>query len=58
VAVWAGGLQHADGTLEPEICVNELHSDHPITAAQGRQIVRALINAADAIERRWTDDEG
>jgi hypothetical protein len=41
VAVWLDALQRADGTVEPEICVNQLHGDDPITSSQAKQIARA-----------------
>ena len=51
VAVFTAGSQHADGRITREICVNQLHPDNPITVAQARQIARALMAAADAVER-------
>ncbi len=51
VAIFTAGFQHGDGTITREICVNQLHAGIPITPAQARQIARALMAAADAIER-------
>lgn len=51
VAVFAAGLRYADRSLVPEICVNQLHADCPITAAEARQIARAMMAAADIVDR-------
>ena len=53
VTVWWGGLQRPDGSLEFEICVSELHSDKSLSVAAARQVVRAMMQAADEIER-WS----
>ena len=51
VEVFAAGWQLANGAVNGlEVVVTELHHDHPITAAQARQIASALIAAADAAE--------
>ncbi|MCB0935748.1 MAG: hypothetical protein KDB55_07025 [Mycobacterium sp.] len=51
VVVFTAGFQHDNGSTTREICVNQLHPDNPITVAQARQIARALMAAADAVER-------
>jgi len=50
VAVYVCGIQHADGTVPPEIVVKQMDEGAPVTAAQARQIARALIAAADAAD--------
>jgi truncated hemoglobin YjbI len=45
------GTQKPDGTIdERHVVVHELHADNPITAAQARQVARALIAAADEVD--------
>lgn len=51
------GLQHADRHVDREIAVGPLHPDIPISAAQARQLARALIAAADELERMDEADE-
>ncbi|RAU99468.1 hypothetical protein DQP56_10640 [Mycolicibacter senuensis] len=50
VCVYTGGLQHDDGTYSWEVVAGNLHADHPLTAAQARQIGEALIAAADELD--------
>lgn len=57
VAVFVAGFQHADGSCARQIVVGQLHTDEPITASQARQVARALMSAADAVER-WNEAEG
>ena len=47
------GVRHAvfDGSLRPEINVHPPHADDPIAAEQARQLARALIAAADEVDR-------
>jgi hypothetical protein len=51
VLVYIAGTQALDGTVEREIVVHQLHADHPITPQQARQVARALVAAADDIDR-------
>jgi hypothetical protein len=53
VLVYIAGTQALDGTVEREIVVHQLHADEPITPQQARQLARALVAAADDIDR-WT----
>ena len=57
VAVFTAGFQQHDGSTRREVCVNQLHPDTPLTVSQARQIARALMAAADAVER-WQTDTG
>lgn len=57
VAVWTAGFQHADGRITREVCVSQLHQEAPITPQQARQIARALMASADAVDR-WQIGEG
>ena len=50
VAVYACGVQHADGTVSPVVVVSNLDECHPATAGQAREIAAALLRAADAAE--------
>jgi hypothetical protein len=58
VQIFIAGFQHADSTVTPQVVVHQLHSDDPITSTQARHIARALMNAADVIDRRTDNDEG
>ncbi len=56
VAVFALGLQYPNGSCMREIRLHELHADDPITVGEARQIARALMQMADAVER-WSIEE-
>jgi len=45
--VYIGGTQRTDGSVQREIVVHPLHADEPTTAAQARQLARALRAAAN-----------
>jgi hypothetical protein len=45
------GVQRPTGEVERVITAGELHPDIPITTAQARKIGRALITAADEMDR-------
>jgi hypothetical protein len=48
---WASpGVQRPDGGVERHIIVDELGARDPLTAAEARQLARALI-AADDVDR-------
>ena len=49
--VYVDGIQRGDGTVEGDVVVHELRCDDPITPAQARQIARALVAAADIVDR-------
>ncbi len=51
IEVYVAGLQRPDGVVEREIVVHQLHADYPITAGQARQLARALMAAADELDR-------
>jgi hypothetical protein len=53
IEVYVAGTQEPDGTVVRDIVVHQLHSDDPIMPRQARQLARALIAAADEIDR-WT----
>jgi hypothetical protein len=50
IRVFIQGIQRPTGEVERVIAVGELHPDIPITAAQARQLGRALIAAADEMD--------
>ena len=50
VAVWWGGIQRPDGSIEREVCVSELHPDKSLPVGEARQIARAMMSAADSVE--------
>jgi hypothetical protein len=51
VEVNMAGTQQPDGTIDERyVHVHQLHSDDAITAAQARQLARALIAAADQVD--------
>jgi hypothetical protein len=52
IEVFVAGLRRTDGSIDPEIVVHQLHADEPLkSAATARQPARALIDAADEIDR-------
>lgn len=51
IEVYVHGTQTADGEVTRHISVDQLHADNPITAVQARGLARALIAAADEVER-------
>jgi hypothetical protein len=51
--VYIAGTQKLDGTVKRGIVVHQLHADDPMTPQQARQLARALIAAADDVDR-WT----
>lgn len=57
VVVYIDGIQRCDGTVDCGVVVHELRFDDPITAAQARQIARALIAAADVVDRMTEEEE-
>jgi hypothetical protein len=44
-------MQQLDSSVQPEVVVNQLHPDYPVTAEQAHQVSRALIAVADEAER-------
>ena len=48
--VYVDGLQYADGRVDREIRVCQLHTDNPLTPSDARRLADALIAAADAVE--------
>jgi hypothetical protein len=51
VEVATEGTQHADGAVEREIKVHQLHGDDVLTAQQARELAVALVEAADELDR-------
>jgi hypothetical protein len=52
IQVFVAGIQHADGRIDPELVVHQLHSDYPIKdSGAARQLARAIIAAADDFDR-------
>ena len=51
VYVCIAGVQRPDGRVERHIIVDELGARDPLTAAEARQLARALIAAADDVDR-------
>jgi hypothetical protein len=52
IEVFVSGIQHADGRIDPEIVVHQLHSDYPIRdAGAARQLARAIMATADDFDR-------
>ena len=45
------GVQRPTGEVRREIAAGPLHPDNPITPAQARQLARALMAAADEVDR-------
>jgi hypothetical protein len=50
ITVRGQGVQYANGRIRPEIQVDQLHADYPISVRQARQLAAALVAAADEVE--------
>jgi hypothetical protein len=52
IQVFVAGIQYADGRIDPDLVVHQLHSDYPLKdAGAARQLARAIMAAADEFDR-------
>jgi hypothetical protein len=58
IEVYFARMQFPDGSIKPEIVVHQSHADDPIhSTATARQLARAIMEAADEMDKLELDDD-